>query len=299
MSLLSYPIHPMACDFDVTDEEKTDMEASLKEVGQAADIVLWKDASGQSWVIDGRVRQLCLIRLGIKPRYTFFEGAEEAADAYAQALNHDRRHASDARRSLAAAKYTSRAAGRPAKGDEATTISEAAERFDVSITAVKRCRRLVAEGAPSLLSAVVDEIISVGKAYDICVEPWPAQDLIVKCLRDEVEEKKKAKNEAKEQTKQRDPWDSLSRGISLLAKRLAKHVKRFGDKQGIGEAMIEEVRDLSFKMTRWKREAEKTGRQESKTPQAIFDIAEQPEKDANTFVMEKENDLQTSESPST
>lgn len=267
-----YEVHEMAGDFEVKNHEVEAMAKSIGTNGQLVDVELWEDENGKKWVIDGRVRQGACQILKIKCKYRMFYGTKDEADKHAEALNGDRRHADKVQRSLAAARRATRRQGRHGEGE---TVREAAKHYNVPEGNVYKAKKILVEGSPALLSALVDEVLSIKAAYELCSETWPRQDMIVADLRKQNEEEKANKAAAKANKVTMSVWQTIYKAIDGLAKKVNKAKRKFSDPQETGEDLINKVNDLGFFVTKWETESKPMPKpQKQKTPTSLFDAAE-------------------------
>ena len=169
---MSYPIHPFADIFP---------EACLKDFqclthdillhGLLEPIVLFDNQ-----ILDGRNRSLACRNSGVKPRYIEFEGDEEAALRYVVSKNLARRNLTTSQRALVAAKLADMDVGdnqhrKQGATNEATSQSKAAEKLNVSRSAVQRAAKVIESGDDELIAAVEKGDVSVSRAAKVAELP--------------------------------------------------------------------------------------------------------------------------------
>ncbi len=180
-----FPLHEGPLLWELSDD--------IKKNGQKEDVVLYENK-----VLDGRRRELGCIRHGIKPTYRQFGSRKsDGTDPleFVMSVNLHRRHLGEAERAMAAAAYAKAKVGNPdlTKKSQKTlakvgtsqsvqlepiglTNDEAAEKFDVTKTDIKRAKKVLASGTSALKEAVGDETISLSDAANVSGLPQEKQD---------------------------------------------------------------------------------------------------------------------------
>lgn len=180
-----YAHHPYAAIFPFRDGVSLiELSDSIKEHGQYEEIVLL-----DRQVLEGRRRQAAAIRAGITPRYRDFGSRTGDGDdplEFAFQVNFQRRDMSEAERVVAAVAYANLKKGdnqHAAKGNEVganeptspASQAEAARKFGVPVSQIKRAKVVIEKGVPELVAAMKDETVSVSDAAAIASEPPDVQ----------------------------------------------------------------------------------------------------------------------------
>jgi len=277
---MTYDIHPCAQYFDIEPEEQAEMDESIASNGQLMPITIWQAADGRFFLTDGRTRAHSCEKLGITPEYRFIRGTEQEAIDDSWSLNKHRRHASVARRALAAARMATATGGGnrttpPIGGVVTPTVKEAAEKFGVSERQVSRAKRLGNLCSPAMYEVVRDEVIKLAKAEEYISKPWSIQDQIAATERQAHEAKKTAKQNARAGKVTVDVFTALKKSINNAIKKLNKALRRHkSDDSGHAEDIRHKLTDASFLVTEWQVECEP--KHKERTPPTIYDHAENP-----------------------
>jgi len=197
------PAHPHADIFALHDGQPLDELATrIKANGLREPIVL---LDGK--VLDGRRRERACLKAGLEPRYREFGSEPSDGDdplEFVIDLNLARRHLGDGERQLAAARYAQARAGNPTGANQhgrppeepsqnATipegastppTNAQAAERFEVTESAVDRAKKVLKDGTAALVQAVAEELVTVFDAQKVTGLPAWLQDRAVKDVRE-------------------------------------------------------------------------------------------------------------------
>jgi ParB-like chromosome segregation protein Spo0J len=163
--MTKYEIHPAAELFPMmTDIEFKGLKADIEKHGQRDDIMIWR---GQ--LVDGRNRLRACNELGIEP--SLCEMSEEL-DPVDWVLSHNlhRRHLDTAQRAMVAERLATLRHGEAGNGRkidssiELSTQAKAAEKLNVSVSSVKKARKVRAKAAPEVVAAVEAGTMSLNAA---------------------------------------------------------------------------------------------------------------------------------------
>lgn len=188
------PAHEYAEIFPLHDdlEKLQPLIDDIKKVGQRNPIIRFEGK-----VLDGRRRERACFKAGKKPKYKDFKGTHAEALALVWSLNFPQRHLGEGERALCAARYATAEHGvnrftleekkkmgqlDPSTFDEEKprkTRKEAAEKFRVSETDVKRAKAVNEHGCEALQKAVADEVVSLSDAAKIAKVPHGIQVLAI------------------------------------------------------------------------------------------------------------------------
>lgn len=116
-------------------------------------------------VIDGRHRVLACTEIGIECPMREWGGAEADLVPFVLSLNLRRRHLDASQRAMVAARISSLKTGQ--HSEQGVPIGTAAEMLNVGERSVKRARKVIEEGAPSLTEAVDQGNASVAAAAEV------------------------------------------------------------------------------------------------------------------------------------
>jgi ParB-like chromosome segregation protein Spo0J len=163
-----------------------DLSEDIKKNGVIEAIVMYEGK-----ILDGRRRELACESVNVKPRYRAFGSLESDGDdplAFVWSKNFHRRHLNPNEKALSAAQYVTASAGRPKQSTDESekkpiTRVEAAEKFDVSIDALKRARTISEGGSQSLVDAVQKEELSISDAASVAGLPKSIQNKAVSRVR--------------------------------------------------------------------------------------------------------------------
>jgi ParB-like chromosome segregation protein Spo0J len=290
----TYEAHPYAEIFPFADGPEMDLLAQdIKEVGQQEPIKLYEGK-----ILDGRRRNRACSLAGVEPMFEDFHGTEEQALAYVMSKNLHRRHLTEQQCILAAAKYAKANRGRPktvreepiseshesnGNGDgthevrevvdeEAATIAQAAEKFGVPVSKVKRGKVMVSKGSAKVNQAFADGKLSLTDAARLSQAPKSVQNEIVQAVesgesRTAKEAMEKAGIEVAPHKTGRAKFDA-SRFVDTLAKltRLADECKEVNGRSDEHKAIIAALKDVDKAFLRWQKEikeAEKEAQKEA------------------------------------
>lgn len=282
-----YEAHPFAEIFPFSDGPEMDLLAQdIKEHGQQEPIKLFEGK-----ILDGRRRNRACELAGVTPRYEQFQGDEDAALAYVMSANMYRRHLNDNQRIQAAARYAKASKGRPSKtvleepisngeetnGDgthevvdeQAATIAQAAEKFDVPVSKVKRAKTVVSKGSAKVNEAWAQGKLTLTDAARLSQAPKSVQNEILKDVEDG---KAKTAKEAMEKAgievtphKTGRPRFDRSRFIDTLAKltRLADECKEVHGRSEEHKAIIAALKEVDKAFLRWEKEIKEAEKEEA------------------------------------
>jgi ParB-like chromosome segregation protein Spo0J len=172
-----FPLHEGQTLFELSED--------IKKNGQREPIVL---LDGK--VLDGRRREKACENAGVTPKYRKFGSIpSDGSDPldFVWSKNFHRRHLTANERAFAAALYSTAEAGRPKSAQlapisEPVTREEAADKFGVSVDAVKRARAIVSGGSKALVDAVKKEEVSISDAASVVSLPKKEQTAAVKAV---------------------------------------------------------------------------------------------------------------------
>jgi hypothetical protein len=171
-----------------------DLADRIKKNGLREPIVTLDDL-----ILDGRRRELACYRAGVAPKYRKFGSRKEDGDdplEFVIDTNLHRRHLGDGERALAAARYATAKGGlpktaqnieesgndKPAQVAQVSTNADAADKFDVPESKVRRGKAIVANGTANLQSAVADGTVTISDAAAIANEEPEIQDAAIEAL---------------------------------------------------------------------------------------------------------------------
>lgn len=183
--------HPLAEVFPLLEGDAFDLLlGDIRSHGLREPVTLYEGK-----ILDGRNRHRACLAAGIPPTFRIWSGPGLAVD-YVWSLNGPRRHLDGPARQLAAARYAiareAEAAQRQLAGlrhvgsspqicsnEAGRSAALAAERFHISERTVAHATKVLKQGAPQLIDAVVDGSVSVSAASDIASKPIAEQHEIV------------------------------------------------------------------------------------------------------------------------
>jgi hypothetical protein len=158
--------------------EGSDFDELVKDIeanGLLQPIIMFE---GQ--ILDGRNRWLACQKLGIPHTEIKFRGDDPVS--FVWSTNAVRRQLTASQKSVAAAKLATASSGRPQRtgpggpifGDELTN-TEVAKKTGVSESSIKRAKRVLALGLPSVVTAVEDGKLAVTAAERLAQKPQAEQ----------------------------------------------------------------------------------------------------------------------------
>lgn len=186
-----YPAHPYAEIFPLrSDQSLIDLSDNIKEKGQRERIVLL-----DRQILAGRRRQLACIRAGIEPLYRAFgsrpeDGTDPLEFAFSDYYRRD--DVTQAEKAIAATNYSNlkRGDNQHSKEKEVSSIEptsksqkQAAEKFGVPVSTIKRTKKILDKGTPELQEAMRTEQVSVSDAAAIADESPDVQRQAVKDIK--------------------------------------------------------------------------------------------------------------------
>jgi len=129
-------------------------------------------------ILDGRNRYMAARQLGIEYPVTDYEGNDPLA--FVWSVNGARRHISESKRAMIAAKVETLQQGRPGKDANLhVKRPDAAKLFNVSERSIASASKVQAKGDDALIESVVSGDVSVSAAADVAELPKPEQAEIV------------------------------------------------------------------------------------------------------------------------
>lgn len=159
-------------------------------------------------VIDGRHRARACEELGIDPETEVYEGDDLVA--FVVSLNLHRRHLDESQRAMVAGRLATLPKGANQHASiEAPTQTQAAELLNVSRPSVQRAREVIEHGAPELVQAVEQGMVSVSAAATIAEVPKEEQKQIVARGEREILEAAKAIRTKKAEERRADRVEKI------------------------------------------------------------------------------------------
>jgi N6-adenosine-specific RNA methylase IME4 len=168
----AYEFHPLANVFPLIEGAEFDeLVADIRERGLHEPIVVLEDM-----ILDGRNRYRACMAAGVEPTFTVYTGDDPLA--YVISLNLKRRHLDESQRAMVAAKLATLKLG-DNQHSEGLPIGRGSELLNVGERTVARAREVQEHGAPELVHAVEQGVVSVTAAADIATQPIEDQREIV------------------------------------------------------------------------------------------------------------------------
>jgi N6-adenosine-specific RNA methylase IME4/ParB-like chromosome segregation protein Spo0J len=168
----AYEFHPLANVFPLIEGAEFDeLVADIRERGLHEPIVVLEDM-----ILDGRNRYRACMAAGVEPTFTVYTGDDPLA--YVISLNLKRRHLDESQRAMVAAKLATLKLG-DNQHSEGLPIGRGSELLNVGERTVARAREVQEHGAPELVHAVEQGVVSVTAAADIATQPIEEQREIV------------------------------------------------------------------------------------------------------------------------
>jgi N6-adenosine-specific RNA methylase IME4/ParB-like chromosome segregation protein Spo0J len=168
----AYEFHPLANVFPLIEGAEFDeLVADIRERGLHEPIVVLEDM-----ILDGRNRYRACMAAGVEPTFTVYTGDDPLA--YVISLNLKRRHLDESQRAMVAAKLATLKLG-DNQHSEGLPIGRGSELLNVGERTVARARDVQEHGAPELVHAVEQGVVSVTAAADIATQPIEEQREIV------------------------------------------------------------------------------------------------------------------------
>jgi N6-adenosine-specific RNA methylase IME4/ParB-like chromosome segregation protein Spo0J len=168
----AYEFHPLANVFPLIEGAEFDeLVADIRERGLHEPIVVLEDM-----ILDGRNRYRACMAAGVEPTFTVYTGNDPLA--YVISLNLKRRHLDESQRAMVAAKLATLKLG-DNQHSEGLPIGRGSELLNVGERTVARAREVQEHGAPELVHAVEQGVVSVTAAADIATQPIEEQREIV------------------------------------------------------------------------------------------------------------------------
>lgn len=262
----------------VSEVQIAELAARIKAHGQREPIVTY---NGE--ILDGRCRLAACKVAGVDPKYREFGSRTEDGDdplEFVVDTNLHRRHLSDGALALAAGKYATAKVGRPRKksGQNDPIISEssseeknntnAAEKFNISESKVKRAKRIIVQGVPELQQAATDGEITVSDASNVASQEPKVQRQAVQDVRDgkyktatasvesnpeaAAKPRKPMDEDEKPGRRQRATFDDkgINQQIGVLRRALTTRAKKFGHSKPYTDC-LEAIDSLERSFDRW------------------------------------------------
>jgi N6-adenosine-specific RNA methylase IME4/ParB-like chromosome segregation protein Spo0J len=168
----AYEFHPLANVFPLIEGSEFDeLVSDIRERGLHEPIVVLEDM-----ILDGRNRYRACMAAGVEPTFTVYTGDDPLA--YVISLNLKRRHLDESQRAMVAAKLATLKLG-DNQHSEGLPIGRGSELLNVGERTVARAREVQEHGAPELVHAVEQGVVSVTAAADIATQPIEEQREIV------------------------------------------------------------------------------------------------------------------------
>lgn len=225
--LSEYAIHPAAELFPMmSDAEYEGLKEDIRVNGQRDPVTLWCDE-----VIDGRNRLRACGELGIDPELTELSPDIDPVD-WVLSHNLHRRHLTTAQRAMVASNLATLLAGRPGKLNSSIELfissqAKAAEQLNVSVSSVKRARRVRKKASKKVIAAVEAGTMSLSAAEKTTK---PAAEKAAERAKVKAEkEKKKAADKAARDAKR--IADKAAKDAQKLKDKEAKAVQRVADRE--------------------------------------------------------------------
>lgn len=162
-NISDYPIHPAAELFPMMSEtEFQAMKEDIRLHGQNDDVLIWNGT-----LLDGRNRLRACTELGIDPGWAELP---KTLDPVAWVLSHNlhRRHLTTAQRAMVATNLATLRDGEKKAGSSIelpqSSQADAAEKLHVSVSSVKRARRVRAKASKKVIAAVEAGTMSLNAA---------------------------------------------------------------------------------------------------------------------------------------
>jgi N6-adenosine-specific RNA methylase IME4 len=169
---MNLEFHPLATLFPLLDGAGFDeLVADIRIHGIREPIVLFEGK-----ILDGRNRYRACIEAGVEPTFTVYQGDDPIA--YVISLNLRRRHLDESQRAMVAAKLATLKLG-DNQHSEGPSIEEASRLLNVGHASVERAKTVQRAGAPELVHAVEQGVVSVSAAADVATLPAQEQREIV------------------------------------------------------------------------------------------------------------------------
>ena len=155
-------------------KEFVDLKQDIKNNGVHESIVLYENQ-----ILDGRNRFRACQETGVQPEFVNYEGADPVG--YVLSLNLHRRHLDESQRAMVADNVANLNEGRPKNNAsiEAVSQTQAAEKLNISRSAVQRAHQVNEKGVNELQNAVMDGDVSVSAAADVASLPKAEQKEII------------------------------------------------------------------------------------------------------------------------
>lgn len=174
-----YEIHQLASQFPLLDGYEFDeLVESVLTNGLNEKIILCPFGT----IVDGRNRLRACIKAKVNPQFRQLTEDDDILEIVLD-KNVRRRHLDSSQRAMFAATLTGQAVGRPKKGSTAVPIEVAAEKLNVSRSAVVSAKVVREKGTPELQAAVVSGEITVTPAAKIATLPVEQQAAAVAQVR--------------------------------------------------------------------------------------------------------------------
>lgn len=174
-----YEIHPFASKFPLlAGAEFEELVESVLTNGLNEKIILCPFGT----IVDGRNRLRACLKAKVNPQFRQLTEDDDILEIVLD-KNVRRRHLDTTQRAMIAASLTSDQIGRPRKASESVSVDVAAEKLNVSRSAVMSAKSVQATGAPELKAAVIASEIKVTPAAAIAALPVEQQAAAVAQVR--------------------------------------------------------------------------------------------------------------------
>lgn len=174
-------VHPAAEIFPMMDAVAfQNLVADIEANGVQATIKLVGETREEAQLIDGRNRLKAMIQLGMDPHdYADVIHPDDLGDPvqYVLSLNLHRRHLDESQRGMVANKVATLKHGQRSDSsiELSATQEDAAEQLNVSVSSVKRARKVTEKAAPEIVEAVERGEVSVSAAAEVADLPQAEQ----------------------------------------------------------------------------------------------------------------------------
>jgi ParB-like chromosome segregation protein Spo0J len=160
---MNLPVHPAAELLPrLSDAELADLSRDIRDHGQRDAVVIWIDAAGKRWILDGRHRLAACKRAGIEPRIVEATAAQISDPAaFVLSKNVMRRNLTPAQRAVAIVAL---------QGDKNLSARELAKRSGVNRDYLAKAAAIVAHD-DNLAKDVLEGEVSISDAYRRTTKP--------------------------------------------------------------------------------------------------------------------------------
>lgn len=154
-------IHPIANLFpEMTEFEFEELKQDIAQNGLQMPILIY---GGK--VVDGRHRLRACSALGIIPKFAELEAAnDKSAEQSVISINLQRRHLTEGKRAIIAARLTNSVIGANQHTAGAVSQRQVAKELGISVDSVQRAKKVLNNGIPELIAAVSEGKIDISNA---------------------------------------------------------------------------------------------------------------------------------------